>query len=125
MISINDTKVCNEGRTVEVRDGRVYINGAQVNVEDKVINIYVQGKLDTLKIDACAKLFVEGDVDRIHVSVGNVEIGGSVKSSIVTRMGDVTAGDVNGSVSTMSGDIQCGKVSGSVHTKSGDVTVKR
>ena len=90
MIQINDIKVTEEGRTLEVRDGRVYIDGKQVNAEGKEIHIHVQGSLQSLKVDVCSRILVEGDAGSVSTSVGDVEVKGSVKGSVKTMSGDVT-----------------------------------
>lgn len=124
MIKVNNVKVCDDCRTVEVRDGRVYIDGNLVNAEGKEITVYVQGSPDTIRIDACDKVLVEGDVQNLSTSVGNVGVRGGVNGSVKTMSGNASTGDVGGDVKTMSGDVTCGKVAGKVKTMSGDVTIK-
>lgn len=102
-ITINGVTIT--GNNVSVVNGRVIVDGKDVNCEEKVINIHVEGNLGSLTADACSTITVNGSA-------------GSVK----TRSGDVQCGDVSGAVSTMSGDVTCGNIAGSVSTMSGDVS---
>lgn len=97
------------GNSVVITSGKVAINGKNVTLDSKEINISVVGNIEQLKVDACNKVSIEGNV-----------------KSISTQNGDVNVtGDVNGNISTMSGDIDCEHVQGSISSMSGDVKHKR
>lgn len=104
IVKVNGTSFSGKG-TIIVNNGRVIVDGRDVTPDAKVIRIEVTGNVESLSVDACATLCVNG-------SVGDVS----------TQSGDVKCGDVNGSVSTMSGDVRCGSVGGNVKTMSGDIT---
>ena len=92
------------GRNIQIKDGRVFVDGQEVNTEGGPIILQV-----------------EGDVERIEADVvSSIEVSGQA-GSVATQAGDVHCGDVSGGVSTMSGDVKCGAVGGGVSTMSGDV----
>lgn len=107
MITINGNTF--SGSNIIVTNGKVIINGKDVTPDSKEINISVVGNIEQLKVDACNKVYVEGNVQSISTQSGDVEV----------------SGDVDGSISTMSGDVDCGHVKGSVSTMSGDIKHKR
>ena len=102
-IRINGLDIC-AGHSLQIENGRVFVDGAEVTTEGKSIQIEVQGDVDSLVVDAC---------ERVHVT-GNVK-------SVEVKAGDVSCQDVHGSVSTIAGDVRCGAVRGSISTMSGDV----
>ena len=94
------------GSNIIVTNGKVLINGKDVTPDSKEINISVVGNIEQLKVDACNKVSVEGNVQSISTKSGDVEVSGDVDGSISTMSGDIDCGHVKGSVSTMSGDIK-------------------
>lgn len=104
MITINGNTF--SGTNIIVTNGKVLINGKDVTPDSKEINISVVGNIEHLKVDACNKVSVEGNVQSISTQSGDVEVSGDVDGSISTISGDVDCGHVKGSVSTMSGDIK-------------------
>lgn len=93
------------GQTVEVRNGRVYIDGALVTDDADA--------KPTPIVYAVCNITVTGDVS------GGIEIKGS---GDVTVQKDVVSGDVR----TMSGSIKVGGSlkAGSAHTMSGDIRIE-
>ena len=103
-ISINGNTY--SGNNIVITNGKVIINGKDVTPNSKEINIKVDGDIDELKVDACNKIEIIGDVSNVKTQSGDVEISGNVTGSIQTMSGDVDCGTVGGSISTMSGDIK-------------------
>lgn len=64
---------------------------------------------------------VNGDVDELQITSGEVIVNGDIKSSINTTSGDVTAINIEGNVVTVSGDVIASNITGSVKTVSGDI----
>ena len=79
------------GKSVQVSNGKVFIDGEEyVGADDeKKIEIHVAGDVDEIDVDVCHKIVVAGNV-----------------GSIQTSSGDVKCGDVGGKVKTNSGDIK-------------------
>lgn len=102
-ISINGNTY--SGNSIVVTNSKIIINGKDVTPDSKEINIKVDGNIDELKVDACNKVEVTGDVSNLKTQSGDVEISGNVTGSIQTMSGDVDCGTVGGSISTMSGDV--------------------
>lgn len=99
------------GQNVTISNNRIIIDGVDItnNLPDqKTFNIKITGNLETLKVDVCQKIQINGTVGQVQ-----------------TKSGDIDCGDVKGSITTMSGDVDCGTVSGSIQTMSGDVKYKR
>lgn len=109
MANIINGKVYPDGN-VSITNNTVYINGKRMDGLDneKIIIIEITGNVDTLNVDACSKIVVNG-------TVGNVK----------TLSGDVDCQDISGSVQTMSGDVDANNIGGSVSTMSGDVKYKK
>ena len=103
-ISINGNTY--SGNSIVVTNGKVIINGKDVTPDSKEINIKGDGDIDELKVDACNKVEITGDVSNVKTQSGDVEISGNVTGSIQTMSGDVDCGTVGGSISTMSGDVK-------------------
>ena len=113
------------GNSVVVTNGKVIIDGKDVTPDAKEINISVQGDVAELKVDACNKVSVTGNVGSFSGRTGDVEISGDVSGDVQTTTGEVSCGAVSGSVSTSTGDVDCVSVGGSVSTKTGDIKYKR
>jgi len=98
------------GRNISIINNRVIVDGQELpGQEAKEINISITGNVSEIRIDACNKLSVEGNVE-----------------SVTTTSGDVECGNVGGSVKTISGDVRCeGSIGGSVSTISGSIKSKK
>ena len=107
-ITINGLTITSSGGSINVINGRVWIDGKDVTPDAKTISIVVHGDVGMLSADGC----------------NTIEVAGSVGGDVSTQSGDIKCGDVTGSVSTMSGDVRCGSVGGSVKTMSGDIVRK-
>jgi hypothetical protein len=94
------------GNNIVISKGKVIIDGKDVTPDSKEININIQGDINELKVDACDKLSVTGNVKNVSTKSGDIDITGNVEGSIQTMSGDVDCGNVGGSISTMSGDVK-------------------
>lgn len=99
-----------EGRTVEQKNGRIFVDGHDVTDEVKIatnqIIVVVQGDVSKLEAQGIQQLTVSGNAGAITSTHGRIEI----------------KGDVSGSVESISGPITCGKVGGSVESKNGPIS---
>ena len=109
MGSININGKIYSGDIIIVSGNKVVIDGKEIKEESKVMNITIDGNIDTLSVDACEKISVTGSVENLKTMSGDVEV----------------TGDVNGSIKTMSGDIRCKYCCGSVQTLSGDIYTEK
>lgn len=108
------------GSSVSINNNRVIVNGKEINEDSKVINITVEGNVDSVEVDYCAKIVVNGFVNKLSTTSGDVECG-NVNQTVKTVSGDVECGNVGGDVSSTSGDIKAQNINGSVKTLSGDI----
>ena len=118
MIYVNHTSY--NGKSVVVKNGKIWIDGQEVTSNEKQISIRVEGNVEKLDIDYCDKIDVTGSVGELSATSGNITCG-NVTKGINTTSGDIKCGDVNGNISSTSGDVECKNVTGSVETLSGDV----
>lgn len=93
------------GDSISIKNGNITIGGNVVVVDEKIINISVDGNVSKVVVDACEQCTINGDAGSVSTMSGDVEI----------------RGDVNGNVKTMSGDVKCGRIEGDVSTMSGDI----
>lgn len=94
------------GRTVEVRNNKVFVDGKEADAEDsKQITVQVTGDLGSLHVDNCEHVVVHGQVGSVETMSGNVQCG-NVAGDVKTMSGNITCGDVEGGVQTMTGNIR-------------------
>jgi len=108
------------GNNVSVVNGEVIVDGKKVAApEGKVINIAVQGDIESLKVDR-GSVNVTGSVGSVAVTQGDVECGG-VKGKVEIDQGNLECGDIFGDVSVNMGNVVAGTIHGSVTAKMGKV----
>jgi len=110
--------------SVCINNGNVLVNGKKItsNEDEKVINITIQGDIDSLDIDFCSEIKIDGAVGSLKTTSGDVYVSGGVKKGIKTSSGDVEVeGNVGEDVETSSGDVRAKKIDGKVKTMSGDI----
>ncbi len=109
------------GKNVSINNGKVFIDGKNVTPDSKEINIQITGDVENLSVDICNKISVQGSVNNLKNSSGDIDINGNI-GSIESTSGDIEiSGNVSGNIKSTSGDIKCGNISGSVSTNSGDI----
>lgn len=108
------------GRSIIINNGKVIIDGKDVTPDSKTITIEIVGDIDNLSVDSCQTVKVQGDVNSLRTTSGDIECG-DVKTDIKTTSGDIECKNIGGSVTTVSGDVKAENISGSVKTMSGDI----
>ena len=97
-----------KGGSIQIVNGKILTDGKEVeeiNTDEKVINITIEGNVERLEVDYCNELTVNGTAKRVHTQCGNVTI----------------KGDVSGDVHANCGSITCGKVEGDCHANLGRI----
>lgn len=100
------------GGTINITDGNILVDGKpldELNVSDvneKEINITIQGEVDHIDIDYCNRITVNGNVKRVKTNQGDIDITGDVDGDVHTNMGDVTCGNIKGDCHTNMGNIR-------------------
>lgn len=123
VVQINGNIV--KGNNIRILDGNITIDGQEYAKGEKSINITIEGNVGTIEAEVCDTIRVNGDVDSITTTTGDVEVTGNVKGDIDTSSGDIECGEVKGNINTMSGDVDCGDIIGDVETMSGDIECKK
>lgn len=103
-IKVGDTFV--EGESIEVRNGKVYVDGVEVNGKTGKGPIVVK---------------VLGNLKSLRVDTGNVYINGDIQESVDISSGNLDCRDIGGNVKTGAGNVSCRDVSGSVKTGVGNI----
>lgn len=101
----NNVHVIGHASNVVIRNGVTIVDG--VPIKD-------------LEGSCVTHIIIQGDVQNVTTTSGDVSVCGSV-GSINCTSGDVDCGDVTGSVNTTSGDVNCGSVGCMVNTYSGNI----
>lgn len=109
-----------QGRNIIINNDIVIIDGNVVESDGKTITISIEGDIQSLNVDRCKDIKVNGNVGSLTTTSGDIEITGNT-GNINTTSGDIECGNVKGSINTTSGDIECEDVGGSISTLSGDV----
>lgn len=109
------------GKSINIKNNKILIDGVDVTPNDKIINIIVSGNADIIQVDACDTVKVAGDVEKLTVSAGNVDIGGDVYGNVETSAGNIQCGNVEGNVDASAGNITCENIKGSAKATCGDI----
>ena len=96
-----------KGNNVSIINNKIFVDGKEIETEEKVINIIVEGNLDKLEVDCCNSIKVNGVTKDVEVSNGNISINGDVKGNVNNINGNIIAKAINGNCKTINGDILC------------------
>lgn len=123
-ITINGNYV--GGRSIQVDNDTVIIDGKDIKINDRKIEIKITGNVESVDT-AAGNVSVTGDAKRVSSVSGNVKVGGMTNGGVETTSGNIEiGGDVGGSINTTSGDVEVnGLVKGSVNTLSGDISYRK
>jgi hypothetical protein len=105
--NIKNSSISIEGNNVSIINNKIFVDGKEIETEEKVINIIVEGNLDKLEVDCCNSIKVNGVTKDIEVSNGNIAISGDVKGNVNNVNGNIIAKVINGNCKTTNGDILC------------------
>lgn len=94
-----------EGRCVSITNGVVSIDGVKQNEDLGSASIIVT---------------VNGDVEKIETTNGEVHVNGNTQT-VKTMDGNVVCGNILGDVKTHSGNVVCKNVDGDIKTHSGNI----
>ena len=96
-----------KGNSISIINNKIFVDGKEIETEEKVINIIVEGNLDKLEVDCCNSIKVNGVTKDVEVSNGNITINGDVKGNVNNINGNIIAKAINGNCKTINGDILC------------------
>ena len=92
-----------EGNSISIINNKIFVDGKEIETEEKVVNIIVEGNLDKLEVDCCNSIKVNG----VTVSNGNITISGDVRGNVNNVNGNIIVRAINGNCKTTNGDILC------------------
>ena len=96
-----------KGNSISIINNKIFVDGKEIETEEKVINIIVEGNLDKLEVDCCNSIKVNGVTKDVEVSNGNITINGDVKGNVNNINGNIITKAINGNCKTTNGDILC------------------
>lgn len=105
-VSLNGKTVKVSGSNISVINGKIYSDDKLIELpEQKTIDITVEGDVQTLKVDACDQVTINGNCENVEAGTGNVKITGDVHGDVTTDTGNITCGNVGGNCETYVGNI--------------------
>lgn len=120
-IWINDTEF--SGSSIIVNN-KIIIDGVDVTPEGKTINIKIEGDVDKLNV-ALGKVEITGNVKTVETVSADVSISGNVSGNIESTSGNINCQNITGDVETVSGDVTAAEINGDVETLSGDIKLRK
>ena len=104
MIIINGKSY--SGSNLTISNNKVIIDGVVVGDDDsKIINIKVEGNINSLIVDNCNKLEIVGDCHNVSSKNGNISIKGNVENNVENKNGNIVAKNIAGNATTKNGNI--------------------
>lgn len=101
------------GKTVTIIDGKMVIDGkpleefaaAMNDKEVKEIHITIEGDVERLEVSVCNEVVVNGNAKRVKANTGSIKIAGNVEGDVHANMGSITCGNVEGDCHANMGSI--------------------
>ena len=125
MIRINNNDYV--GRSISISGNKIIVDGKDISGDhrdSKVITINVTGDLDSLDVDYCDKIEINGNVSKARTGSGDINCS-NITNGAQTGSGDIECESINGDVQTGSGDVKTTTITGSVRTGSGDIKYRK
>lgn len=85
-------------------DGMPYEEWCNRN-EIVVVNIIVNGDIDSLNADSCDTISINGNANNINTKNGNVSVSGNIEGNAESKNGNITANVIQGHAETKNGNI--------------------
>lgn len=109
------------GKNISIRDGVITIDGKVVDPNADQVTTDADGNKVVTKWRV-TPITINGDVGKVQVTSGTINITGNVTGDVNTTSGDIDVkGNVDGSVRTVSGNVTTGAIKGDAITTSGDI----
>lgn len=106
-IKINGITIESSGSSVNIKNGKVIIDGKDVTPDSKEISIVVTGNVESIDCDTCNEITINGDAGSVKTMSGDVNVEGTIKGNCQNMSGNITAaGKIHGNATTMSGNIR-------------------
>ena len=106
-INGNIIRIDNDIESLQINNGNIFINGKKLkneNKDEKVINVAVYGLVEKIDVDRCNEVKVDGNVNYLKNTSGEMFIKGDVYSA-TTVSGNINCKSIIGSANSVSGNI--------------------
>jgi hypothetical protein len=105
MIQINGKTY--KGNNISMNNGKILIDGKAVegHEDEKVINVTVNGNINSLAIDDCEEIKITGECGAVTSKNGNIVVKGNVTGDAISKNGNIVCSNVGGSAETKNGNI--------------------
>lgn len=122
MIIVNNKSYI--GKSITIKNGKVIVDGVDVTPDGKEISIVVNAEIDTLDVDNCNTIVVNGNIGKVRSGSGDITCRAITNGSVQTGSGDIESETIIGDIQTGSGDVKADTITGNVRTGSGDIKYK-
>ena len=112
------------GKSITIKNGKVIVDGIDVTPEGKEISIVVNTEIDTLDVDNCNTIVVNGNIGKVRSGSGDITCRAITNGGAQTGSGDIESETIIGDIQTGSGDVKADTITGNVRTGSGDIKYK-
>lgn len=97
-------------RNMTIQDGRTIIDGIPIEEwnnrnEILVVNITINGDIDSLDVDSCDTITINGNAANVNTKNGNVRVSGNIEGNAESKNGNITANTIKGNAETKNGNI--------------------
>lgn len=107
MSNININGKVYSGGSIVVNNGKITIDGKEIDgLDERVININIEGSVQNLDVDCANSITVNGDVVELTSKNGNVSVSGDVSGNVENKNGNINCGNVGGDVLNKNGNIK-------------------
>ena len=110
------------GDNIIITNDKVIIDGIDYTPEKCLqIDLTITGNVENMDINYCKNIFVQGNVDTLHNTSGNIQC--NDVNTLKSTSGDILCNNVSGDIKTVSGNVKSNSISGNVKTLSGNIKV--
>jgi hypothetical protein len=123
LVTVSDITYSNVNSIVQ-RNNELYIDGKLVDLKNQlVVNVIVEGDINEVSVTS-GEVLCSGVIQKVKSTSGRVIVKGNIDGNVKTTSGKIiTEGYIGGSVSTTSGNVTCSKSVNSIKTLSGDIKI--
>lgn len=97
-------------KNMTINNGKVTVDGMFFEEwynrdEIVVINITVSGDVESINVDSCDTISINGNANHVNTKNGNVSVSGNIEGNVESKNGNITANTIQGNAETKNGNI--------------------